>query len=85
MGNLQQDPDTVPGLSLAVLTSAVFKIRNDLQRIFYRIMGSSAFNIDDGTDPSVIMFKIRMIQPYRFPFTFFYISAHGKSSFASAQ
>ena len=62
MRNLCEDPDTVSGLTLRILSCSVVKMFHDRQRITYQLMTLLSLYINDSPDPAVIMLKGRVIQ-----------------------
>ena len=64
VGDLCQDSHAVPGLAFRILSCPVSQIFHDGQGITDQFMAGPAFDIDDRTDPTVIMFKGRTIKSF---------------------
>ena len=62
VGYLKKDAHTVPGLSFCILSCPVLQVFYDLQRSRHCPMAPPAFNIYDGADPAVVMFKTFPVQ-----------------------
>lgn len=59
MGDLQHDADTVSGLSLRVLTCAVFQIFYNVKGLLHGAVARNTLDIGYGTDTAVVMLKAR--------------------------
>ena len=62
VGNLQKNTDTVPGLALGILTCTMLQIFHDPQCILHDRMTFRSLDVDNRSDPAVIMFKLFPVQ-----------------------
>ena len=62
VGDLQKDTYTVTGLSLSILTCAMFQILYDPQSILHNCMTFLSLDVDYCTDTAVVMFKLFPVQ-----------------------
>ena len=73
MGNLQKDSHTVTGFSFRIFTCPVLQMLYDTQCIGNCIMSLFAFDVDNCTDTTVVMFKFLAIQTLIFFHHFLHI------------
>ena len=66
VGDLQHDADTVSGLSLRVLTCAVFQIFYNVKGLLHGAVARNTLDIGYGTDTAVVMLKARIIKTRSF-------------------
>ena len=55
--DLRKDPNAVSGLSFRILSGPVVKMFHDRQRVTHQLMALSSLDVNDSSDPAIIMFK----------------------------
>ena len=66
MGNLKKDSNTVTGFALCVFSCTMVQILYDPECICNCIMGFFSFNIDHGSDTTVVVFKFLAVKSLPF-------------------